>query len=95
MMSNFIGKLRTWLLKCQDGWSLEKAISKTFLIKIDEPVEEETLPLNQPKAFYPVHQGMVFERGYKVLGKLGYGANATVWIVETRSESVFSESDRH
>jgi hypothetical protein len=44
------------------------------------PVEEETLPDYDPEEFYPVHIGDVFKGKYQVLGKLGFGANSTVWL---------------
>lgn len=30
--------------------------------------------------FYPVHLGEVIKARYRVIGKLGYGANSTVWL---------------
>lgn len=44
------------------------------------PVEEETVPDYDPEEFYPVHIGDVFQGKYQVLGKLGFGANSTVWL---------------
>ncbi|KAG5302383.1 protein kinase [Histoplasma capsulatum G186AR] len=44
------------------------------------PVEEETLPDYNPEEFYPVHIGDIFNGRYQVLGKLGFGANSTVWL---------------
>lgn len=54
--------------------NLSKALSP------DRPVEEETLPAYDPEEFYPVHIGDVFKGKYLVLGKLGFGANSTVWL---------------
>ncbi|CAG7916448.1 unnamed protein product [Penicillium olsonii] len=34
----------------------------------------------QTRKFYPVYIGEVFNHRYQVLGKLGYGSNATVWL---------------
>ena len=47
---------------------------------LDRSVEEETLPSYDPEEFYPVHIGDVFKGKYQVLGKLGFGANSTVWL---------------
>ena len=47
---------------------------------LDRSVEEETLPAYDPEEFYPVHIGDVFNGKYQVLGKLGFGANSTVWL---------------
>ncbi|EAW16922.1 putative protein kinase [Aspergillus fischeri NRRL 181] len=44
------------------------------------PVEEETIPTYRPDKFYPVHIGEVFNHRYQVVGKLGYGSSATVWL---------------
>ncbi|KAI9733895.1 MAG: hypothetical protein M1834_002550 [Cirrosporium novae-zelandiae] len=43
-------------------------------------LEEETLPYYRPEQFYPVFKGEVFNSRYRVLGKLGYGANSTTWL---------------
>ncbi|KAJ5249185.1 protein kinase domain protein [Penicillium chermesinum] len=43
-------------------------------------MEEETLPYYKPEQFYPVHMGEVLGSGYKVLGKLGYGAYSTTLV---------------
>ena len=43
-------------------------------------VEEETWEWYTPDEFYPVRIGEVFKSKYQVVGKLGYGANATVWL---------------
>ncbi len=47
-----------------------------------EKLEEENLSSYSAADFYPVHIGEVFNLRYKVLGKLGYGANSTVWLSE-------------
>ncbi|KAE8401792.1 kinase-like domain-containing protein [Aspergillus pseudonomiae] len=44
------------------------------------PVEEESIPSYRPEKFYPAHLGEVFNRRYQVVGKLGYGSSATVWL---------------
>ncbi|KAI9043636.1 kinase domain protein [Aspergillus affinis] len=43
-------------------------------------VEEETIPTYRPERFYPAHIGEVFNRRYQIVGKLGYGSSATVWL---------------
>jgi hypothetical protein len=45
-----------------------------------ELFEEETLPYYDSEEFYPVHIGEVFQQRYQVIGKLGFGANSTVWF---------------
>ncbi|PIL35319.1 hypothetical protein GSI_02044 [Ganoderma sinense ZZ0214-1] len=44
------------------------------------PIEEETLPWYDPRQFYPVRIGEVFQSRYQVVGKLGHGAYSTVWL---------------
>lgn len=43
-------------------------------------VEEEKMPAYEKGLFYPVELGEVFNARYQVLGKLGFGANSTVWF---------------
>ena len=43
-------------------------------------IEEEKLSHYKPEKFYPVRIGEIFNSQYQVLGKLGYGANSTVWF---------------
>lgn len=43
-------------------------------------VEEETWEWYSLKNFYPVRIGEVFKAQYRVVGKLGYGGYATVWL---------------
>ena len=44
------------------------------------PIEEESIPTYRAEKFYPVHIGEVFNHRYQVVGKLGYGSSATVWL---------------
>lgn len=44
------------------------------------PIEEESIPTYRAEKFYPVYIGEVFNRRYQVVGKLGYGTSATVWL---------------
>jgi serine/threonine-protein kinase SRPK3 len=43
-------------------------------------LEEETLPGYDPDDIYPVRLGDLIADRYRVIGKLGYGANSTVWF---------------
>jgi hypothetical protein len=49
-------------------------------IPTDTKVEEETLPDYVASRYYPVRIGEVFRSRYQVVGKLGFGATATVWL---------------
>lgn len=42
--------------------------------------EEESLPDYDPEDFYPARLGDKIKSRYHVIGKLGYGANSTVWF---------------
>jgi hypothetical protein len=44
------------------------------------PFEEEQLPWYNQDQFYPVRVGEILENKYKVIGKLDYGAQSTVWL---------------
>jgi hypothetical protein len=46
----------------------------------DQPFEEERLPDYEAEQFYPVKIGETINSRYHVIGKLGYGANSTVWF---------------
>lgn len=42
--------------------------------------EEQYMPHYDEYVYYPVRIGDVFQDRYKVLSKLGFGANSTVWF---------------
>lgn len=52
------------------------------LIESAAPIEEERLPHYDPVDFYPVRLGEVLNDRYEVLGKIGYGSKATVWLCQ-------------
>lgn len=45
-----------------------------------QPIEEEIWPWYDPKDYYPVRIGDVFQSRYQVTGKLGYGGYSTAWL---------------
>ncbi|KAI9841786.1 MAG: hypothetical protein M1837_000380 [Sclerophora amabilis] len=47
-----------------------------------ELIEEERNRGYNPKHFYPVKPGDLFNNRYKVLTKLGWGASSTVWLAQ-------------
>lgn len=59
-----------------------RQFSSFYASKMDltRPLEEETLDCYSPDQFYPVAVGEVLNSSYRVVGKLGYGAQATVWL---------------
>jgi len=48
--------------------------------RTDGPFEEERLPDYAPEQFYPINIGDTINSRYHVIGKLGFGANSTVWF---------------
>ena len=54
--------------------------SQAIVLPADVLVEEEKRPEYDAKTFYPVAIGEVLHKSYKVVFKVGYGANSTVWM---------------
>jgi serine/threonine-protein kinase SRPK3 len=50
------------------------------VIDASEKVEEESLLNYKREDFYPVRIGQIFKSRYQVIGKLGYGTSATLWL---------------
>ena len=44
------------------------------------PIEEETLPGYRAEAYFPAYVGQVLQDRYRIVGKLGFGMNSTVWL---------------
>lgn len=49
---------------------------------INEPIDEELLPGDRLKSFYPTRPGAVLNGRFKTITKLGYGAGSTVRLAE-------------
>ncbi|KAE8371693.1 kinase-like protein [Aspergillus bertholletiae] len=47
---------------------------------VSEPLEDESIPTYRSEKFYPVRIGEVFNHRSQVVGKLGHGSSATVWL---------------
>lgn len=45
-----------------------------------ERLEEEYTTHFRPNRFYPVDIGATLDDRYKVVGKLGFGNNSTIWL---------------
>ena len=44
------------------------------------PIEEESIPSYRAEKFYPVRIAETLNHRYQIVGKLGYGSSATVWL---------------
>lgn len=76
------------LLQCRLGRSNE--IEDEW--QADGPLEEERLAHYDRTRFLPIRIGQVFLRRYKIVAKLGYGSQATIWLCfdkTTRAYLVF------
>ncbi|RDL34772.1 CMGC protein kinase [Venustampulla echinocandica] len=51
-----------------------------IILPLDVPVEEETSPNYDPKGYYPVDPGQLFNNRYEMIAKLGWGCSSTVWL---------------
>ncbi|PWY93951.1 CMGC protein kinase [Aspergillus sclerotioniger CBS 115572] len=47
----------------------------------DTPIEEEVIPGYDPRSYFPVEPGYVFNQRFEALSKLGWGSGSTVWLV--------------
>lgn len=50
-------------------------------ILVSQAVEEETIPGYVASRYYPTKIGEILKSRYQVVGKLGFGASSTVWLV--------------
>ncbi|RAL09600.1 kinase domain protein [Aspergillus homomorphus CBS 101889] len=64
--------------------------TRTLHIPTTQPWEEERLPFYRPEEFYPVHIGEILHSKYRVVGKLGYGSDSTVWLCHDQSEQRYT-----
>lgn len=56
---------------------------------LNQPFEEEKLPGYEPDQFWPIHIGETLNSRYTVVGKLGFGANSTVWLCRDLNDDTF------
>ncbi|GIZ44122.1 hypothetical protein CKM354_000733100 [Cercospora kikuchii] len=63
--------------------------STTSTKQAERPFEEERLPGYSHEQFYPIHIGDTLKSRYVVVGKLGYGANSTVWLCRDTNNDEF------
>ena len=63
------------------------------ILPSDVLVEEEQIPGHDPKHFYPVNQGDLFDNRYEVLTKVGWGTSSTVWLARDTQRCVLTCSN--
>ena len=49
-------------------------------IRVEQKIEEETIPGYVASRYYPTQIGEIFQDRYQVVGKLGFGATSTIWL---------------
>lgn len=54
------------------------------------PLEEQTLPRFHEKRYYPMKIGQTLNDQYRILTKLGYGANSTVWLARDQRTNQYT-----
>ncbi|KAG6092064.1 hypothetical protein E4U30_005913 [Claviceps sp. LM220 group G6] len=59
------------------------------LLPIDKLVDEERLPGYNFLNYYPANPGDVFGDKYRLVSKLGWGSESTVWLAEVICEYDF------
>jgi len=57
------------------------------------PIEEELVPGYDPRHFYPVNPGDIFNNRYEMTAKLGCGSCSTVWLARDIQRYVSSPRD--
>ncbi len=49
---------------------------------VDRPIEEELLTGDRMHYFHPTQLGQILDDRFKIISKLGYGSDSTVWLAE-------------
>lgn len=67
---------------CSVASNSPRRFPNSGFVKLDpkKKIEEEEVPLYDPRDFYPVYLGEVFASRYQVVSKLGFGTSSTVWL---------------
>ena len=52
------------------------------IVPTDLPIEEERIPGYDPRRFLHVNPGDVLNNRYKMVVKVGWGTNSTVWLAQ-------------
>ncbi|KAB8255635.1 kinase domain protein [Aspergillus pseudonomiae] len=60
--------------------------SSKFLSRVTYPIirEENQTPHYDPRKYYPARVGEIIARRYRIISKLGWGANSTIWLAKDR-----------
>ncbi|KAK5304602.1 hypothetical protein LTR99_003665 [Exophiala xenobiotica] len=57
-----------------------RRLSSRSIIKSKEPIEEEIFPTYRPDNYYPTVIGQTIGDRYKILAKLGFESQSTIWL---------------
>ena len=72
---------RSWRPLFRHSWGpLTFPVGNFISIPSEPKIEEETLPDYVASHFYPVRIGETLRDRYQVVGNLGFGGTATVWL---------------
>ena len=63
------------------------------ILPSDMPIEEELVPGYDPRHFYSVNPGDIFNNRYEITAKLGCGSCSTVWLARDTQRYVSSTHD--
>lgn len=82
MTSRLTSRLNAFISASRIAYrSFQPTSRRSFVsLPVETLIDEETLPHYDPRQFYPVSIGEVFDDRYRVTGKLGYGAHSTSWL---------------
>ena len=76
-----LGPANNGLVCAGAGSAMEKRLyHESSPSKYIWPIEEETLPKYRAEAYFPAHLGQVLQNRYRIVGKLGFGINSTMWL---------------
>ncbi|OAA54151.1 protein kinase [Niveomyces insectorum RCEF 264] len=71
------------------------AVASPQLLPSDEALEEECLPAYDPTHFYPATVGEVLHDKYRIITKLGFGRNSTVWLAAYEKKGWLSKRTKY
>lgn len=79
-----------FLFRCLRSKPCLPITNSVMALPTAHPIEEERTPCYNPKHFYPVRLGEIFNDRYQVAVKLGFGTSSTVWLAKDLAQWVES-----